>query len=149
VLSFLIFPETRQVRFLSDRTIRWFIALILFEVLGILTLQSLFSATFRALLPLMLLPVGILLLGIYLARKLPTPDPALSLGGRFSQPFPLIMASVGFFFVTFIPVLAYFPLPFVPDWVPGMLLWKLGPGAAVIATIYPIGFAYLALRFFG
>ena len=149
VLSFLIFPETRHVRFLSEKTIRWFIALVLFEVLAILTLQSLFSATFRGLLPLMLLPTGILLLGIYLARRMPVPNPALTLQGRISRPFPLIIASLGFFFVTFIPVLAFFPVPFVPDWVPGMLLWKLGPGAAVAATIYPIGLAYLALRFFG
>jgi hypothetical protein len=149
VLSFLIFPETRHERFLSDRTIRWFIALVLLEVLGILTLESLFSATFRDLLPLMLLPTGILLLGVYLARRLQIPDPDQSLRGRFSRPFPLIVASLGFFFVTFIPVLAFFPVPFVPDWVPGMLLWKLGPGAAIIATVYPIGFAYLALRFFG
>ncbi|MGA8302230.1 MAG: hypothetical protein WA691_06030 [Thermoplasmata archaeon] len=148
VLSFLIFPETRHVRFLSERTIRWFIALVLFEVLGILTLQSLFSATFRALLPLMVLPAGILVLGIYLARRLPIPDPAHELRGRFSRPAPLIMASLVFFFVTFIPVLAFFPVPFVPDWVPGMLLWRLGPEAAVIAIIYPVGFAFLAIRFF-
>lgn len=148
LLSFLLFPETRHVRFLSARTVRWLLGLILFEVLGILTLQSLFSATFRALLPLLLLPTGILLLGIYLARRLPTPDPTQTLRGRFSRPFPLILASVGFFLVTFIPVLAFFPVPFVPDWVPGMLLWRLGPVAAAIATLYPIGCAYLAIRFF-
>ena len=149
VLSFLIFPETRHLRFLSERTIRWFLGLVLFEVLGILTLQSLFSATFRALLPLLLLPTAILLLGIYLARRLPKPDPARTLPSRFSRPSSLILASLGFFLVTFIPVLAYFPVPFVPDWLPGMLLWKLGPTAAIIATIYPIGCAYLAIRFFG
>jgi hypothetical protein len=149
VLSFLIFPATRHVRFLTPRTIRWFIGLILLEVIGILALQSLFSLTFRALLPLMLLPTGILLLGIYLARRMPIPDPTRHLAERFSRPFALIVASLIFFFVTFIPVLAFFPVPFVPDWVPGMLLWKLGPSAAVIATIYPVGLAYLALRFFG
>jgi hypothetical protein len=149
VLSFLIFPETRHERFLTAHTIRWFVALMLFEVLGILTIQSLFSSTFRSLLPLMLLPVGILLTGIYLARRQPRPDPARVLRGRFSRPFPLILASLGFFLVTFVPVLAFFPVPFVPDWVPGMLLWEFVPGAAVIATIYPIGFAFLAIRFFG
>jgi hypothetical protein len=147
VLGFLIFPETRRVRFLSERTIRWFVGLVLFEVLGILTLQSIFSATFRALLPLMLLPTGILLLGIYLARRLPKPDAAPALAGRWSRPFPLTLGSLGFFLVTFIPVLAFFPVPFVPDWVPGMLLWKLGPTAAVLATIYPVGCAYLGIRF--
>jgi hypothetical protein len=149
VLSFLIFPETRRVRFLSDRAVRWFLVLVLFEVLGILTLESLFSATFRALLPLLLLPAGILLLGIYLARRLPKPDPARTLRGRISRPLFLILASLGFFLVTFIPVLTFFPVPFVPDGVPGMWLWKLGPVAAVVATIYPIGCAFLALRFFG
>jgi len=149
VLSFLIFPESRHERFLTERTIRWFVGLILLEVLGILTIQSLFSLTFRSLLPLMLLPAGILLTGIYLARRQPTPDPARVLRGRFSRPFPLIMASLGFFLATFVPVLAFFPVPFVPDWVPGMLLWRYVPAAAVIATLYPIGFAALAIRFFG
>jgi hypothetical protein len=148
VLSFLIFPETRHQRFLSDRTVRWFIGLVLFEVLGIIALESFFSSTFRALVPLLLLPTGILLFGIYLARRLPKPDPTRALSGRFSRPFSLILASLGFFLVTFIPVLAFFPVPFVPDWVPGMLLWKLGVTAAIVATLYPIGFAYLAIRFF-
>jgi hypothetical protein len=148
VLSFLIFPETREVRFLSDRTVRWFLGLVLLEVLGILAVESFFSATFRALLPLLLIPTGIVLLGIYLARRLPKPSPARRLQGRFARPFPLILASLGFFLATFIPVLAFFPVPFVPDWVPGMLLWKLGPPGAILATVYPIGFAYLAIRFF-
>jgi hypothetical protein len=148
VLSFLIFPGTREERFLSDRTIRWFLALTLIEVLGILTLESLFSATFRGLLPLLLLPVAIVLLGIYLARRLPKPDPARRLLGRFARPFPLALVALAFFFVTFIPVLAFFPVPFVPDGLPGLLLWRLGVYAAVLATIYPIGAAYLAVRFF-
>jgi len=148
VLSFLIFPGTRHQRLLSDRAIRWFVGLVLFEVVGIIALESLFSATFRALLPLLLLPAGILLLGIYLARRPPRPDPTRVLRDRFSRPLPLILASLGFFLVTFVPVLAFFPVPFVPDWVPGMLLWKLGGAAAVLATVYPIGCAYLALRFF-
>jgi hypothetical protein len=148
VLSFLIFPETRTVRFLSDRTIRWFLGLVLLEVLAILTLQSLFSATFRALLPLLLIPAAIVALGIVLARRLPKPERAPVLRGRFSRPLPLILGALGFFLLTFIPVLAFFPVPFVPDWVPGMLLWKIGPAAAVLATVYPIGFAFLAFRFF-
>jgi hypothetical protein len=149
VLSFLIFPETRHQRFLSDRSVRWFVGVVLLEVLGITTIESVFSPTFRALLPLLLLPTGILLLGIYVARRWPIPDPTRTLHGRFARPFPLIMASLGFFFLTFIPVLAFFPVPFVPDWVPGMLLWKLGLAAAVISAVCPIGCAYLALRFFG
>jgi hypothetical protein len=149
VLSFLLFPETRRVRLLSDRTVRWFFGLLLFEVLGILTLQSLFSATFRALLPLLLLPTGIVLLGVYLARRLPSPDPTRILHGRPARPLPLVLASLGFFLVTFVPVLAFFPVPFVPDWLPGQLLWRVGPAAAVIATVYPIGCACLALWFFG
>jgi hypothetical protein len=148
VLSFLIFPETRRVRFLSDLTIRWFLGLVLFEVLAILSLQSLFSATFRALLPLLLIPAAIVALGIVLARRLPKPEGAPVLRGRFARPLPLIVGALGFFLLTFIPVLAFFPVPFVPDWVPGMLLWKIGPAAAVLATVYPIGFAFLALRFF-
>ena len=148
VLSFLIFPETRHERFLSPRAIRWFVGLILFEVLGILTVQSIFSATFRALLPLMLLPVTIVALGIYLARRLPLANPARLLPERYSRPLPLILAGLAFFFVTFIPVLTFFPVPFVPDGIPGALLWRLGSTAAILATIYPVGLAYLALRFF-
>ncbi len=149
VLSFLIFPESRHTRFLNDRTVRWFLGLVGFEVLGILALQTLFSVSFRAVLPLLLLPVGILGLGIYLARRLPRPDPARVLRGRFSRTSWLILASLVFFFVTFIPVLSFFPVPFVPDWVPGMLLWRLGPAAAIVATIYPIVCAALAIRFLG
>ncbi len=148
MLSFLIFPETRHERFLSPRTIRWFVGLVLFEVLGILTIQSIFSATFRALLPLLLLPVAIVALGIYLARRLPPPDPTRVLPQRYGRPWRLVLAGLAFFFVTFIPVLTFFPVPFVPDGVPGALLWRLGPTAAVIATVYPVGLAYLALRFF-
>jgi hypothetical protein len=149
VLSFLIFPESRQIRFLSERTIHWFVGIVLVEVLGILAVESFFSATYRALLPLLLLPTGIILLGIYFARRLPKPEQTVVLRDRFSRPIPLILASLGFFVVMFIPVLAYFPVPFVPDWVPGMLLWKLGLAAAIFATLYPISLAYLAIRFFG
>jgi hypothetical protein len=148
VLSFLIFPGTRQERFLSDRAVRWLLGFVLFEVLGILTVESVFSSTFRALLPLLLLPTGILLLGIFVARRLPKPFEGVVLRGRFSRPLPLILASLGFFLVAFIPVLAFFPVPFVPDWIPGMLLWKLGLPAAILATTYPIGLAYLSIRFF-
>ena len=148
VLCFLIFPETRHERFLSERSVRWLISLVLFEVLSILALESLFSATFRGLLPLMLLPTGILLLGVYWARRLPKPEGGTVLRGRFSRPFPLILGSLGFFLLTFAPILAFFPVPFVPDWVPGMLLWKVAPGAAVIASVYPIILAVLAVRFF-
>ncbi len=148
MLSFLIFPETRYVRFLSERAIRWFLGLILFEVLAILTLQSLFSLTFRSLLPLMLLPVAIVAVGIYIARRLPLPDPRRILVGRFSRPLPLVLAGLAFFIVTFIPVLTFFPVPFVPDAAPGALLGSVGSSAAIFAAIYPIGVAYLALRFF-
>jgi hypothetical protein len=148
VLSFLIFPETRHERFLSPRAIRWFVTLILIEVLGIIAIESLFSAKFRALVPLLLIPAAILLSGIYLARRLPKPEPSRVLVGRFSRPFPLVLASLGMFLVIFIPVLAFFPVPFVPDWLPGMLLWKLGVAAAVISTIYPLAAAYAVIRFF-
>jgi hypothetical protein len=149
VLSFLIFPETRHERFLSRRTVRWFVTLVGIEVFGIIGIEAFFSATFRGLLPLLLLPAGILLGGIYLARRLPLPDPSNVLRGRLSRPPTLILVALVFFLVTFIPVLAFFPVPFVPDWLPGMLLWKLGVAAAILATIYPIGLAYLAIRFFG
>src|SRR5208282_823230 len=59
MLAFLLFPETRQIRFLTERTIRWFLAYLLVIILGLLTIQSLFSLTFRGLLPLMLLPASL------------------------------------------------------------------------------------------
>jgi len=148
MLSFLIFSETREVRFLSERTVRLFLALILAEVLGILTIQSIFSPVARALLPLILIPAGIVLLGIYLARRLPRPDPARVLQGTFSRPFPLTLGSLGFFAVTFLPILTFFPLAFLPDWVLGTLFYQRVPGAALIATLYPLLFASLAIRFF-
>ena len=95
VLSFLIFPETRSERFLSDRAIRWFVGIVLFEVVGILTIQSIFSATFRSLLPLLLLPTGILMLGVYLARRLPRPDPCLAFAQASGQWPPRLGSSGG------------------------------------------------------
>ncbi len=148
VLSFLLWPETRSERFLSPRTIRVFFALILAEVLGILALESIFSATVRGLLPVILIPAGIVVGGVYLARRLSRPDPTRTLSGRFSRPVPLILVGIGFFIATFLPILTFFPIAFVPDWVLGILYWKLGEVGAVIATLYPLGLAFLAIRFF-
>ncbi len=148
VLSFLIFPETRQQRLLSPRSVRIFVALILVEVLGILTVESIFSATVRGLLPVMLIPTAILAGGIYLARRLPLPDPTRVLQGRFARPTYLVPAATGFFVVTFVPILSFFPLPFVPDGSLSGWFFELGPVAGVLGTLYPLGFAYVAIRFF-
>ncbi len=147
VLSFLIFPETRKERLLSDRTVRWFVALVLVEVLGILALQSAFSPTVRALLPEMLIPTAILLAGVYLARRLPLPDPTRFLQGRSARARYLVPGAFLFFVVTFVPILSFFPLPFVPDGSLSVWFFQMGPVAGAIATIYPVGFAYLAIRF--
>ncbi len=148
LLSFLIFPETRHKRLLSDRSIRGFVAIIVIEVLGILTLQSLFSPVVRALLPEILIPTAILAGGILLARRLPLPDPARVLQGRFARSNYLVVAGLGFFVLTFAPILSFFPLPFVPDGSLSNLFFRIGPAGGVLGTIYPLGFAYLAIRFF-
>lgn len=148
VLSFLIFPETRHERFLSDRTIRLFVVLILVEVLGILTVQSLFSTAYRSLLPWILLPAGIVVVGIYIARRLPASDPKRTLGGPLSRPVPLILVSLGFFVVTFLPILRFFAVAFVPISALGALFYQWVPGAAVVATLYPLVLAFLVIRFF-
>ncbi len=148
VLSFLIFPESRQRRLLSDRAVRWCVVPILVEVLGILTIQSIFSPTVRALLPVILIPTGILLFGVWLARRLPVPDSTRVLTGRFARATYLVPTGVGFFILTFVPILSFFPLPFVPDGSLSAWFFQLGPSAGVIATVYPLGFAYLAMRFF-
>lgn len=148
VLSFLIFPETRHERFLSESTVRLFVALILVEVLGILAIQSLFSATIRALLPVILLPTGIVLLGIYLARRLRLPDPSRVLRGRVARPYPLLVAGLVTFVAVFAPILGFFPVPFIPIGLLSVWLYELGPISGVIAAIYPLAFAFLAIRFF-
>ncbi len=148
VLSFLIFPQTRTKRLLSDRAIRWFVALILVEVLGILAIESWFSPVVRALLPVILIPTAILAAGILLARRLPLPDPARILRGRFARANYLVLAAALFFVATFVPILSFFPLPFVPDGSLSALFFRMGSIAGVIGTIYPLGFAYLAIRFF-
>jgi hypothetical protein len=147
VLSFLIFPETRHQRFLSERAVRLLVVLILVEVLGILTIQSLFSSTFRGLLPLMVLPAGIVAIGIYLARRLPLPDPTHVVRGRFARPYPLLLASLGFFVLVFVPILRFFPVAFLPAGVLSAWFYDLGPSAGAIATVYPLGLAFLAIRF--
>jgi hypothetical protein len=148
VLAFLLFPETRQVRFLTERAIRWFLVYLLVVILGVLTIQSLFSLTFRALLPLMLLPTSIVLLGVYLARRLPRSNPVPFRSVRFSQPLPLTLAAMGFFIATFFPVIQFFPFPFTPLTFVSQQFYRLGEVAGVVATIYPVILVALALRFF-
>ena len=148
VLSFLIFPETRRKRLLSDRAIRWFVVLVLVEVLGILAIESWFSPVVRALLPVILIPAAILAGGILLARRLPLPDPARVLRGRSARAGYLVLAGALFFVATFVPILSFFPLPFVPDGSLSVLFFRMGSIAGVIGTLYPLGFAYLAIRFF-
>lgn len=148
VLSFLIFPETRAKRLLSDRAVRWFVALILIEVFGILAIESWFSPVVRGLLPVLLIPAAILVAGILLARRLPLPDPARLLRGRFARADFLVLAAALFFVLMFIPIISFFPLPFIPDGSLSLLFFRMGPVAGVVGTIYPLGFAYLAIRFF-
>lgn len=148
VLAFLLFPETRQVRFLSERTIRWFLAYLLAVILGLLTIQSLFSLTFRDLLPLLLLPTSIVLLGVYLARRLPRSSPTSMHGHWLSRSVPLTLASMGFFIVTFFPIIQFFPFPFTPLTLVSQQFYRLGELAGVIATIYPVILVALAIRFF-
>ena len=147
-LSFLLFPRSRQERFLSERTIRVFVAVILAEVLGILAVESLFSPAIRGLLPSILLPAGIVLIGVQLARRLPRPSPERLLPPRLSRPLPLVLASVAFFVVTFAPILTFFPVAFVPDANLAAVFYRAVPDAAIVATVYPLLLAYLAVRFF-
>jgi hypothetical protein len=148
VLTYLLFPESRPTRFLTQRMIRWFFAYLLALIIGLLTIQSLFSITFRDLLPLMLLPTSIVLLGIYLARRLPRPGPPQVLVGRLSKPLPLTLASLGFFLVAFFPIIRFFPFPFTPLTFLSQRFYSLGAPAGVIATIYPLILVALAIRFF-
>jgi hypothetical protein len=146
-LAFLLFPESRQIRFLSERAIRWFFAYLLAVILGILTIQSLFSPTFRALLPLMLLPVSIVLAGVYLARRLPRSGPVPLVNHRLARPFPLALASIGFFVATFLPIIQFFPFPFTPLTFVSQQFYRLGEAAGAIATVYPVIIVALAIRF--
>ena len=146
-LAFLLFPESRQVRFLSRRTIRWFLVYLLAIVLGLLTIQSLFSLTFRGLLPLMVLPASIVLGGIYLARRLPTPDPGLRLPRWISRPVPLALASMALFLGVFFPIIRFFPFPFTPLTLASQRFYSLGTAAGVIATIYPVILVAVAIRY--
>ena len=146
-LAFLLFPESRQTRFLSRRTVRWFLAYLLAVILGLLTIQSLFSLTFRGLLPLMVLPASIVLGGIYLARRLPRPNPGFTLPSWLSKPVPLTVASIGFFLVVFFPIIRFFPFPFTPLTLASQRFYSLGTAAGVIATIYPVILVALAIRF--
>jgi hypothetical protein len=148
VLSFLLFPESRQARFLNDRSIRWSFAYLLAVILAILTIQSVFSLTFRGLLPLMLLPASIVLLGVYLARRLPPSRPRSMVEGRLARPVPLASASMGFFIVAFFPIIQFFPFPFTPLNFVSQQFYRLGDAAGAIATIYPVILVALAIRFF-
>lgn len=147
VLAFLLFPETRYVRFLTGRAIRWSFAYLLAVVLGLLTIQSLFSLTFRDLLPLMALPVSIVLAGVYLSRRLPRSGPLPIPGPRLARPLPLTLASLGFFLLVFFPVIQFFPFPFTPLTFASRQFYSIGPAAGLIATLYPVILVALAIRF--
>ena len=148
VLGFLLFPETRQTRFLTDRTIRWFVIYLGAVIVGILAIQSLFSPTFRGLLPLMMLPAAIVGTGIYLARRFPRPNPNRTLGPWFSRPLVLTLGSMAFFVVVFFPIIQFFPFPFTPLTFASQEFYRLGGLAGVIATIYPWVLTAFAIRFF-
>jgi hypothetical protein len=147
VLAHLLFPEARGQRFLGERTIRWFLVYLAAEVLGVLTLQSLFSVALRSLLPLMLLPAATLFGGIYVARRLAWRPRAPPLLGRFSRPWGLTLASMGFFIVTFLPIIQFFPFPFTPLTFVSDAFYRLGNIAGALATVYPVVVGVLAIRF--
>ncbi|HTT72811.1 MAG TPA: hypothetical protein VMG99_01485 [Thermoplasmata archaeon] len=148
VLGFLIFPETRTVRFLSARQVRVLVGLVLVEVLGLIAIQSTFSTTFRDLLPLLLLPAAIVLGGIYLARRLGVADATRTLAGRFGRPAGLVVASLVLFVVLFLPILRFFPVAFVPDVLLSTALAPLGAVQGVVLTVYPWIVAACVVRFF-
>ena len=146
VLSFLLFPETRSTRFLTDRNVRGFLIVLLVEVFGLLTIEALLSPTFRALVPWMLLPISIIGAGIYFARHLELPAVRRRLEGRWARPVPLLLASMGFFIVTFLPIIPFFP--FTPLTFVNQQFYRLGEVAAVLATVYPLVLGVVAIRFF-
>jgi len=147
VLGFLIFPETRAVRFLSRGAIRWMIAFLLVEITAIIALQSIVG-DYRSLLPLYPLPIAVVLGGIYLARRMPRPDSRRTLEGGFGRPVPLGLAGLGFFVVMFLPILGFFPIAFVATPVLADGLYRLGAASGVVAAVYPLACAGLAMRFF-
>ena len=147
-LCFLIFPETKTERFLSDRSIRWLLGYLAAEVGVVLAIESLFSAAIRGILPLILIPTAILLAGVFLARRLPVPSPNRAVPGRLGRPFPLALASFGFFVVTFLPILQLFPIPFVPTYAVIWVFGKIEGPYGLVVTLYPLLMLALAIRFF-
>ena len=146
-LAFLLFPDSRQIRLLSRRTVRWFLAYLLAVILGLLTIQSLFSLTFRDLLPLMVLPASIVLGGVYLARRLPCPVLRLTFPSWLLKPLPLTVSSMGLFLLVFFPIIRFFPFPFTPLTFASQRFYSWGTAAGVIATVYPVILVALVIRF--
>lgn len=147
-LCFLIFPRTRTTRFLGARPIQLLLVYLFAEIVGLLTIQSLFSPTFRDLLPLLLIPSAIVVAGVVLARMLRSPHPQRQLVGVVARPLVLALASFGFFVITFLPILQLFPIPFVPAILLIRAFDRIAGPYGIIVTIYPLLLAGLAIRFF-
>ncbi len=150
-ISFLVFPDATSRPLLADRTARWLLGLLVLQVVAIATLEGLFSSTLRAALPLLLLPTGIIAVGIYVARRLPVPPPDHRIRGRLRKPFPLAIAAMLVFIAMFVPILRFFPIPGDPTPILYELFYTRVPEAGVVATIYPVvlvvGIIWLLTRY--
>ena len=144
-LSFLIFPETRSQRFFTARGVRGLLAGLVVMLVPLNILEYAFLAPgFKGNAPLLILPVSVILVFVYIAHKLPKPEPKKTLHGILARPLPLALASLAFFIITFTPVLEYFPVAQIFSY----LFYHYSGAPGIIATFYPIILAALAIRFF-
>jgi hypothetical protein len=146
-LSSLIFPRMSSQRLFGRKGTTMLLSLLVAQILAWTPFLLVLDPGLRQNLPLLVLPVAIVLTFIYLARRLPAPDPGQRLRGSFGRPRWLAVTAVLFFVVTFAPILRFFAFPFIPIAALYSLVYRIDP-TGILATLYPMAPATLAIAFF-
>jgi hypothetical protein len=147
VLSFFIFSDAASQRLLGRKGTFTALGLLIIQIVLWNIILPILNPTFAQGVPLLVLPVAIVLFFTYLARRLPVPDPGRKLLGLFGRPVPLAVAAVLFFILVFAPILRFFAFPFIPTTSPYDLVYQADP-TGILATVYPMILAALAIAFF-
>ena len=146
-LSFLVFPEAASQRLFSKKGTGVLLGLLVAQITAWTPILLVLDPGLRQNLPLLALPIAIVLVFIYVGRRLPSADPGRTLRGSLGRPIWLAVIAAVFFVLAFVPILRFFAFPFIP--VSDLYVWFYQVDATgILATFYPMVFAALAMAFF-
>jgi len=146
-LSFLIFPDTASQRLLGRKSTIASLGLLVFQIALWTPILLTLVPGLHQVLPLLVLPIAIVFVFTYVARRLPAPEQGRRLHGSISQPISLAIVSIAFFLVTFAPILRFFAFPVIPIVDLYAEVYRLD-ATGILATLYPMVLAALAIAFF-